>query len=42
MPIALPETVVDIMAATTPVDTIQLHITPRMNSVSMPAAPCAE
>ena len=29
------------MAPTTPVDTIQLHSTPRMNSVSMPAAPCA-
>ena len=41
MAMTLPDTEVDIIAATTPVDTIQLHITPRMNSVSMPAAPWA-
>ena len=34
-----PPTEVEIMAPTTPVETIQLHSTPRMNSVSMPAAP---
>ena len=37
----LPRTEVEIIAPTTPVDTIQLHSTPRMNSVSMPAAPCS-
>ena len=37
----LPGTVVEIMAPTTPVETIQLHSMPRMNSVAMPAAPCA-
>ncbi len=42
MAMILPETLVQIMAQTTPVDTIQLHRTPRMNRVSMPAAPCAE
>jgi len=31
-----------VIAATTPVETIQRHITPRTNEVSMPAAPCAE
>ena len=36
----LPPTVVDTMAPTTPVDTIQLQSTPRTKSVSMPAAPC--
>ena len=35
----LPPTVVDTIAPTTPIDTIQLHSMPRMNSVSMPAAP---
>ena len=30
------------LAVTAPVDTIQLHITARTNSVSMPAAPWAE
>ena len=30
-----------IIAPTTPVETIQLHSTPRTNSVSMPAAPCS-
>ncbi len=34
-------TLVDIIAATTPVDTIQLHMTARTNSVSIPAGPCA-
>ena len=38
--ITLPLTVVEIIAPTTPVETIQLHSTPRTNSVSMPAAPC--
>jgi hypothetical protein len=42
MATTLPVTLVQIMAQTTPVDTIQLHSTPRMNSVSMPAAPWAE
>ena len=32
--------VVEIIAPTTPVETIQLHSMPRTNSVSMPAAPC--
>ena len=41
MAMTLPVTSVDTMAPTTPVDTIQLHSTPRINSVSMPAAPCA-
>ena len=39
--ITLPLTVVEIMAPTTPAETIQLQSTPRMNSVSMPPAPCA-
>ena len=34
----LPGRLSDIIAPTTPVETIQLHITPRMNSASMPAA----
>ena len=38
--ITLPLTVVEIIAPTTPVDTIQLHNMPRTNRVSMPAAPC--
>ena len=38
--ISLADTLVDSVAPTTPVDTIQLHGTPRMNSVSLPAAPC--
>ena len=37
--ITLPLTVVEIMAPTTPVETIQLQSMPRMNKVSMPAAP---
>ena len=37
----LPGTEVDIMAPTTPVETIQLHSMPRTNNVAMPAAPCA-
>ena len=37
--ITLPGTLVEIIAPTTPVDTIQLQSMPRMNSVSMPAAP---
>jgi hypothetical protein len=41
IPITLPDTDVDIIAATTPVETIQLHSTPRMNNVSIPAAPCS-
>ena len=41
MAITLPLTVVEIIAPTTPAETIQLHSTPRMNSVSMPAAPCS-
>ena len=32
---------VEIMAPTTPADTIQLQSTPRINSVNMPAAPCS-
>ena len=36
-----PDKLVDIIAATTPVETIQLHITARTNSVSIPPAPCA-
>ena len=39
MAVALPVTLVDIIAATTPVETIQLHITARTNRVSMPDAP---
>ena len=39
MAMTLPETDVDMIAATTPVETIQLHRTPRTKSVSMPAAP---
>src|SRR5258707_13245440 len=40
--IPLPLTCVEIIAPTTPVDTIQLHSMPRTNRVSMPAAPyCA-
>ena len=35
----LPPRLVDIIAPTTPVETIQLQSMPRMNSVSMPAAP---
>ena len=38
--ITLPVTVVEIIAPTTPVETIQLHSMPRTKSVSMPAAPC--
>ena len=41
MAITLPLTLVQIMAPTTPVDTIQLHSMPRTNRVSMPAAPCS-
>ena len=41
MAMTLPDTDVDMMAATTPVETIQLHSTPRTNSVNMPAAPWA-
>ncbi len=37
----LPGTEVEIMAPTTPVETIQLQSMPRRNSVAMPAAPCA-
>ena len=37
----LPLTVVEIIAPTTPADTIQLQSMPRTNSVSMPPAPCA-
>ena len=39
MAITLPLTVVEIIAPTTPVDTIQLQSMPRMNNVNMPAAP---
>ena len=40
--ITLPLTVVEIIAPTTPVDTIQLHSMPRMKMVSQPASPyCA-
>ena len=39
--ITLPLTEVEIIAPTTPVDTIQLQSMPRTNSVSMPATPCA-
>ncbi|MNY36360.1 hypothetical protein D3C86_1708430 [compost metagenome] len=39
MAITLPLTDVEIMAPTTPSDTIQLHSTPRMKIVSMPPAP---
>ena len=35
----LPGTVVEIMAPTTPMETIQLQSMPRTNSVAMPAAP---
>jgi hypothetical protein len=41
MPMTLPNTELDIMAATTPVETIQLQSTPRTKRVSMPAAPWA-
>ena len=37
MAITLPLTVVEIIAPTTPVETIQLQSMPRTNSVSMPA-----
>ena len=37
--ITLPLTVVEIIAPTTPVDTIQLHSMPRMKMVSQPASP---
>ena len=39
--ITLPLTEVEIIAPTTPAETIQLQSMPRTNSVSMPAAPCA-
>ncbi len=39
MAIALPPTVVEIIAPTTPIDTIQLHSTPRRKMVAQPAAP---
>jgi hypothetical protein len=39
--ITLPLTEVEIIAPTTPVDTIQLQSMPRMKSVSIPAAPCS-
>ena len=42
MATTLPVTVVEIIAPTTPVDTIQLHSMPRTKSVSMPAAPWLE
>ncbi len=35
----LPLTLVEIMAPTTPMDTIQLHSMPRMKMVAQPAAP---
>ena len=41
MAMTLPETEVDSIAATTPVETIQLHMTARTKSVSMPAKPCS-
>ena len=40
MAMTLPLTEVEIIAPTTPVETIQLQSMPRMNSVSMPPAPC--
>ncbi len=39
MAITLPLTWVEIIAPTTPADTIQLHSMPRTNRVSMPFAP---
>src|SRR5690606_36845648 len=39
MAMALPPTVVEIMAPTTPGDTIQLHSMPRRKMVAQPAAP---
>lgn len=39
MAIALPPTVVEIIAPTTPSDTIQLHSMPRRKMVAQPAAP---
>lgn len=41
MAMTLPVTEVDIIAAATPVETIQLHMTARMKRVSMPAPPAA-
>ena len=38
--ITLPRTVVEIIAPTTPAETIQLQSMPRTNSVSMPPEPC--
>ena len=40
MAITLPLTVVEIMAPTTPVETIQLHSIPRMKIVNQPPTPC--
>jgi hypothetical protein len=39
MAMTLPLTVVEIIAPTTPVDTIQLHSTPRRKMVAQPISP---